>query len=357
VKSPSPVRRSRTLLALLPLGLGLAACGEDTGRVAGGDQPAGDGDQLTVVTSFYPVEFLASRLAGEHAGISTLTSPGVDPHSVELTPRQVAALGDADLVLYSAGMQPAVDRAVESEAGDRAIDLAAHADLLLIGETPDEHQGHSHDEQDEGDPGHDEQDAAHESGPGHDEQDHDEDDAHDGHEHGPEDPHFWLDPERYGQVAEVVAAELSTVDPDHADSYEANLELLLTDLEALDQEFTDGLAQCRSRDLVTTHEAFGYLAHRYDLHLTGITGIAPESEPSPARLAEVTAQVRELDVRTIFGEPLLRDDIARTIAHETGTQVLTLDPIEGVTDSSAGTSYPEIMGANLEALRQGLECS
>lgn len=117
------------------------------------------------------------------------------------------------------------------------------------------------------------------------------------------------------------------------------------------------MAQCRSRELVTTHEAFGYLAHRYDLHQIGITGIAPESEPSPARLAEVTAQVSELGVGAIFAEPILTDAIARTVANETRADVLVLDPIEGITDASAGTDYAEIMRANLDALREGLDCS
>lgn len=341
----------RLALATLPLVLGVAACGgAGDGAGTAGDADGAGTTGVTVVTSFYPIEYLASSLAGEHAEISTLTSAGVDPHDVELTPRQVASLGSADLVLYSAGMQPAVDQAVQTEAGDRAVDLAPHADLLMIGEADGE--DHDHGEHDHGDGDHDHGDEDHENHKDHD----DVHDDHD-HDHGPEDPHFWLDPERYGQVAEVVAGQLSAIDPDNAESYEANLELLLADLEALDQEFTEGLAQCRSRDLVTTHEAFGYLAHRYDLHQTGITGIAPESEPSPARLAEVTAQVRDLGVQAIYAEPILADDIARTIATETGAEVLTLDPVEGITDSSAGTSYPEIMRANLEALREGLGCS
>lgn len=332
---------SLAALTALSLTLGLAGCGDggtDDGPADGGSTDAAQAEQLAVVTSFYPIEYLTARIAGEHAEISPLTAAGVDPHDVELTPRQVAALGSAQVVFYSAGMQPAVDQAIATEAGDRAVDLAPHADLLAIGETPDEHQEHSSDEDDH----------AH----SHDEDDH----AHDDHDHGPEDPHFWLDPQRYGQVAEVIASELSTVDPDNTETYETNLALLLTDLETLDQEFTEGLNECRSRDLVTTHEAFGYLAHRYDLTPRGITGITPDSEPSPARLAEVTAQVRELEVGAIFAEPILRDDIARTIAAETGAEVLTLDPLEGLTDASAGTSYLEIMRANLGALREGLGC-
>ncbi|WP_238154541.1 metal ABC transporter solute-binding protein, Zn/Mn family [Ornithinimicrobium sufpigmenti] len=346
-------------LTALTLMLGLAGCGNGASGGTSGGAGGGNGDggsaggagQLSVVTSFYPIEHLASRVAGEHADVSTLTSAGVDPHDVELTPRQVAALGGADLVLYSAGMQPVVDQAVAAEAADQAVDLAPHADLLLVGESPHDHDGDGHDESDHAHD--DESDHAHD-----DESDHAHDDESDhGHDHGPEDPHFWLDPERYGQVAEVIAAELIAVDPDNAGSYEANLEIVLADLEEMDQEFVEGLAECRSRDLVTTHEAFGYLAHRYDLRQTGITGIAPDSEPSPARLAEVAGQIRDLDVRAIYSEPILQDDIARTIANETGTEVLTLDPVEGVTDDSAGSTYEEIMRANLASLRQGLGCS
>lgn len=325
--SRSPLRGLATLTAL-PLVLGLAACG-DVGGSAGEEADAGS-ERLSVLVSFYPIEHLTSRVAGEHADITTLTSPGVDPHDVELTPRQVASVGSADLVLYTSNMQPAVDQAVQAEAGDRAVDLSPHADLLMMGEAVHEHDGdHEHADADD----------------------------HDGHDHGTEDPHFWLDPERYGQVARGIADELISLDPDNTTDYEANLELLLSDLEALDQEFAEGLAQCRSRELVTTHEAFGYLAHRYDLHQIGITGIAPESEPSPARLAEVTAQVSELGVGAIFAEPILTDAIARTVANETRADVLVLDPIEGITDASAGTDYAEIMRANLDALREGLDCS
>ena len=109
--------------------------------------------------------------------------------------------------------------------------------------------------------------------------------------------------------------------------------------------------------MVTTHDAFGYLGHRYDLHLTGISGISPESEPSPARLAEVAAMVEADGIATIYTEPLLGDAIARTLKDETGVEVLTLDPVEGITDASSGEDYLAVMRANLASLRQGQGCS
>lgn len=318
---------SRALVAALPLSLLLASCagGDDGGE--SGSTVGADGAQLELVASFYPLEYLVTKVAGDHAEVATLTRPGVDPHDVELTPREVGSLGSADLVVYSSGMQPAVDRAVDTQAADHSFDVDDAADLLALGESDEDHAAHA-------DEGHD----------------------HEGHDHGSEDPHFWLDPERYADVTEAVAEQLARIDPEHAADYEANAAALVADLEGLDEEFAAGLAQCESRDLVTTHLAFGYLALRYDLHQTGITGISPESEPSAARLAEITAQVRDQGITTIYAEPLLSSDIAQTVAQESGAQVLTLDPADGLTDASAG-DYLGIMRANLEALRDGLGCS
>ena len=310
-------RPPRLLAACLAAALSLTACGTS----AGPEQDAGGGTRLSLVASFYPLEYLAQRVAGEHAEVTALTAPGVDPHELELSPRAVGSLGTADLVVFQAGMQPAVDEAVASQAADHSFDVAPLADLAPLDDDTGEHG------------------------------------ADDGHDHGPEDPHFWLDPQRYGDVALALAEELSAVDPDHAADYAAEAEALVADLERLDRELEEGLADCRSREVVTTHDAFGYLGARYDLHVTGITGISPDSEPSPARLAEVAALVEDLGVSTVYAEPLLSPAIAETVAAETGAQVLTLDPVDGLGRAQDGGDYLEIMRANLAALREGQGCS
>lgn len=338
---------SRGLVAALPLTLLLASCGSaGTDGEGTGAGAAGDGAQVEVVASFYPLEYLVTRVAGDHAEVTSLTRPGVDPHDVELTPREVGSLGSADLVVFSSGMQPAVDQAVETQAADHAFDVDGAANLLALGESDEDHDAHA-------------AEGAHADDEGHTNADDHADDEHaddDGHDHGGEDPHFWLDPERYADVAEAVAERLAGVAPEHAADFEANAAALVADLEELDAELATGLAECETRELVTTHEAFGYLAQRYDLHQTGITGISPESEPSAARLAEITTQVRDEGITTIYAEPLLSSSIAETVAQETGARVLTLDPADGLTDASAG-DYLDIMRANLQALRDGLGCS
>lgn len=315
---------TRTALALAATALLLTACGSA--------EPGGDGDQVTVVTGFYPLEYAAQRIVGDVPGVAveTLASAGVDAHDLELTPRQVASVQDADLVVYSAGLQAAVDTAVTDQAPARSLDVASVVDLL---------EAHHHDHDD------------------HDSHDSHDDEGHEGHDHGGIDPHFWLDPLRYAVAGEAIAGELAELDPAHADAYRANAEQFTADLRALDTEFTDTLASCQQHTLVTTHEAFGYLAERYGFEQVGITGITPDAEPSPARMAEITDAVKALDVTAVYAQSTLGRDLADVISSETGTQVLVLDPIESITDASAGTDYLEVMRANLESLRQGQGCA
>lgn len=320
--SPSPPRRrSRRCTALLALaGLGaLAACGD-----AGGPDPGAAGG-VEVITSIYPLTYVVERVGGE-AGpeVTSLTAPGADPHDLELTPRQIGSLSGADLVVHAGGMLAPVDDAIAQQAGDSALDVAPVADLL--------------------------------DGEGHDEE-HGDDEGHEGHDHGALDPHFWLDPLRMADVGDAVAERLAQTDPDGAEDYRANAADLRADLEELDADFASGLADCTSRDIVVSHTAFGYLAERYDLHQIGITGLTAEAEASPARLAQITRQVQDSGVDTVYAEVILGSDLAEAIARETGAEVAVLDPVEGITEESAGADYLEVMRANLQTLRTGQGCS
>jgi zinc transport system substrate-binding protein len=132
-----------------------------------------------------------------------------------------------------------------------------------------------------------------------------------------------------------------------------------TELRGLDSSYRSGLTRCESDILVTTHAAFGYLTDRYGLRQEPITGLSPEGEPDPARLAEIEDLIREEHVTTVFTEPLASSDVADTIARETGTKVAVLNPIEGLTDAERanGDDYFSIMRTNLEALRGALGCT
>ncbi len=171
------------------------------------------------------------------------------------------------------------------------------------------------------------------------------------------DPHFWLDPTRLTAVSTLIEQRLAKADAAGAATYAANLATLTADLGTLDDEFRTGLASCANKDLVTSHEAFGYLAAHYGLTQVGISGLSPEEEPNPATLARVTDFVRANKVRTIYYETLINPAIAETVAKETGARTAVLDPIEGVTDDSEGDDYFAIMRSNLKNLKEGQPCT
>ncbi len=275
---------------------------------------------MNVRTAFYPLQWITEQVGGAAASVASLTPPGAEPHDLELTPRDVAAVGDADLVVFLSDFQPAVDEAVEQEASDTSFDAAENTDLDLT-YTPIE----------EG-----------------------EEEAE---EAGSTDPHFWLDPMRLAEVADALAEQLGELDPDNAETFTENADELRTLLEELDAELTEGLSACESTDLVTSHNAFGYLAQAYGLTQVGITGLTPEEEPSAEDLAEVATFVEENDVRTIYYETLVSPAIAEAVAGETGARTALLDPLEGLSDDSEGSDYLEVMRSNLDNIRAGQPCS
>ncbi|BBH66609.1 zinc ABC transporter substrate-binding protein [Actinoplanes sp. OR16] len=304
------MRRLAPALALL---LVLSGCG--------GASTGSDG-KLSVVTAFYPLQFISERVGGDVVSVSNLTKPGAEPHDVELNARQVGEITDADLVVYLSGFQPAVDDAVKQNGGDHAFDAASSIELLSAAEA-DEH--------------------AHEG-----------EEAHAEESTGGTDPHFWLDPTRLATVAGQVAVKLGEADPDNAAAFQSRAKELQDELQNLDGEFKTGLKSCERHELVTSHTAFHYLADRYGLTQIGITGIDPEAEPSPQRLAAVAEEAKEHGATTIFFETLVSPKVAETLAREVGAQTAVLDPLEGLSDENA--DYFSVMRANLTALTKALGC-
>ncbi|GAA2746252.1 zinc ABC transporter substrate-binding protein [Terrabacter aerolatus] len=314
----APPRRVLTaLVAATALVLTAAACSSGSGA---------DTSQGAVVTSFYPLQFATQQITGGTVPVTVLTKPGAEPHDLELAPQDIATMTKARLVVYSDGFQPAVDEAMAEVQPSSVLDVADAARLTLTAAEEEGHAGES---------------AA----------------QHGAHDHSGNDPHFWLDPQRYADVAKAIGARLAEDDPAHAAAYDRNTAAFVAKLTTLDGELRTGLASCRSKVLVTSHAAFGYLAQRYGLEQHGITGISPEAEPSAAGLQQIADLVRKEGVTTIFQETLVEAHFAETVAGSTGAQVATLDPLEGITSSSAGTDYFEVMRSNLSALQKGLGCS
>ncbi|MFF9483733.1 metal ABC transporter substrate-binding protein [Streptomyces sp. NPDC014676] len=316
------------LAAVTALGLGtLTACSSDSAA-------AGDSDKFDVVASFYPMAFLAERIGGEHVSVTSLTEPGQEPHDLEISAKQTAQLEESDAALYLKGLQPSVDEAIGQSPVETKIDAAT---LTSLEEHGTEAGGHEEEHSEEE----------------HSEEEHSEEEH--GHEHeGGKDPHIWLDPVKYAEVAEGVGKAFEKADPDHAADYRKNTAALVGELNELDEKFETGLADKKNSVFITTHAAFGYLAERYGLTEEAISGLDPETEPSGARVKELQEMAKADGVTTVFYETLVSDKTAKTLAGDTGLKTDVLDPVEGITDASRGDDYFQVMEANLKALQAAL---
>ncbi|MDR7087457.1 zinc transport system substrate-binding protein [Aeromicrobium panaciterrae] len=308
------MKKHPALLAIVPLVALLAACG------AG----AKDDGKTSVIASFYPYAFIAQQVGGSFVNVQNLTAPGAEPHDLELKPKQVAAVQEADLVIYQNHFQAAVDSAVD-QAGRTKKDTVDVARLITLDAASGE-EGEHHD-------------------------------AEDGHDHDEDtDPHVWLDPQNMRVITNAVEVQLSKVDPAHAVEYRANADRLLAKLDKLGIQFKEGLAACRTRTIVTSHAAFHYLAAQFNLTQVPIAGIDPSNEPSPSQLADITKLVRKDGITTVFTEELVSPAIADTIARETGAKTATLDPIEGLSDDTKDENYVTLMEKNLATLQKANSC-
>jgi zinc transport system substrate-binding protein len=276
----------------------LSACGSD----GNGDRS----DALSVVASFFPVADAARNVGGEFVDVRNLTPAGVEPHEYELTSRDVDRIADAGVVFYvGSDFQPAVEEAAGRRDGP-TVDVAAR----LLDETAG-------------------------------------------------DPHFWLDPALMSKAVDRVRAGLAKADPDHVERYRANASTYKAKLAALDAEYRAALATCARREIVTAHAAFSYLARRYRLEQRAITGVTPDAEPDPRRLADLSDLIRREGVTTVFYEELVPRDFADTLAKDAGVKTDVLNPIEGLSrdDLDAGEDYISTMRSNLTALARALDCS
>jgi len=301
----------RLLALTMTAALAAAGCGADTSEPSAGE------DKPAVVASFYPLVFAAEGVGGDLVEVENLTAPGIEPHDLELSADQVRSLSDADLILYlGGGFQPALEDVVSGLDESRALDVLEGRGFLESAES-ESHEGEEED---------------HES---------------------TADPHVWLDPTIMAEIVDQVAVRLSRIDPAHKKVYLDNAAQLDSRLENVDRKFNTVLSHCRTRDIVTSHDAFGYLAARYDLDQASISGIDPEAEPSPGRLAQVARFVEEHDVGTIFFEELVSPKVAETIAAETGARTEMLSPLESAPPSG---DYVDAMEANLAVLTRALDC-
>lgn len=264
-------------------------------------------EKLKVVASFYPLGEFAKQVGGDLVDVETITPAGAEPHDYEPTPKQIGDIYASDVFLYNGnGLDSWAEKiAVGLSTEIITNEMSTSINPLIVN-----------------------------------------------------DPHFWLDPNLAVDELEVILQILTTADPQNINTYARNFAFYVTALQALADEYATGLADCQQQTIVTSHDAFAYLASEYNFNVVALAGLSPEAEPSAGRLAEVTKLAKDNNIKYIYFETLVSPKLAQTIADEVGAQTLVFNPLEGLTNEelAAGNNYISVMQTNLQNLRTGMIC-
>ncbi|QAY65784.1 metal ABC transporter substrate-binding protein [Paenibacillus protaetiae] len=299
----------------------LSGCGKTSGH-------ANDG-KLNVAVTFYPMYEFTKQVAGEHANVTALIPPSVEPHDWEPSAKDMTIIQNADVFVYNGLIEGWADSALSAAPNDKRIAVQASKGISLIEGTAEEEEEH--------------------------EEDHEEDHGSHGEEQAL-DPHVWLSPVLAQQEVSAIEQALEQADPAHKADYKTNAAAYIAKLKQLDQDYRAGLQNVKKKSFVTQHAAFGYLAKEYGLTQIPIAGLSPDQEPSPENMAEIVKFAKQNDVKTIFFETLVDPKVARTVADEIGAKTDVLNPLEGLTDEDKTNhlDYISIMTNNLKALQKAL---
>ena len=326
---------------LTTVALALASCGAD-----GPNRSAAQEGEVRVIATTTHVADLARAVGGDRAGVDSLLTPGSDPHDYEPRPSDARALAGADVVLRSGGDIDEWFGGLVESAGTDAPTVSLLESVRTI-EGDDDHAEEEHGEEAHGD----------EEG----EEEHGEEGSAEG---AGLDPHWWQDPTNAMAAVMEIRDALVAADPEGREIYAANADAHVAELRALDEAIAAcmGSIPAEDRKLVTTHDALGYFAQRYDIDVVGLVvpALTTRAQPSAGAVAELTDAIDDEGVETIFPESQLPAGLEQAIADEAGAQVgpgLWTDSL-GPQDSGAAT-YLEAMRFNAQAMADGFggDCS
>lgn len=307
-------RKIRISLALCLILLSLVGCSTKTT-----DKPAANDKDTTlkVVASFYPMADFAEKIGGDKVSVTCLVAPGMEAHDWEPSTTDMALLEEADLfIINGAGMEPWATDLIQSLSNKNLVVVDASEGLTLLEETEN----------------------------------------HDGHDHGDKDPHIWLNPLYAKHQMAVMMAAFKNHDGKNSQTYEANYETWATKCDELDQNFRETLSPLNKKDILVSHQAFGYLCDAYGLNQIAIEGLSPEGEPNPARMAEIVNFMNQHHTKVIFYEENTSPKVAEAIARDTGAETMVLNPLESLSQEQldAGEDYFSVMTTNLKGLHHAL---
>lgn len=291
---------------------------------------------LKVYASVYPMYDFAKKIAGDKLDVEMLMPQGTEPHGWEPDTDTIKNLENADMLIYNgAGLEDWTDKVIDSLSNKNLKVVEASEGVELIKSSHDhEEEEHDHEAAEEN-----KNHEAHEE-------------EHEGHNHGPMDPHVWTSPKNAKIEMENIKNAFCELDKENADYYESNYEKYAKMLDELDAKYSEKLSALPNKTIVVSHEAYGYLCKDYGLNQLGIKGVNAETEPDAKKMAEIINYVKENKITTIFTEELIDPKVSKIIADETGCVVKVLSPIEGLSEEQIKNKedYFSIMEENLENL-------
>ncbi len=273
-------------------------------------------EKMHVVASFYPLYYFATRIGSDKVDVTNITPAGAEPHEYEPTAQDVARIESSDLLILNGGGLEAWGENISRNLDPQKTRIVIAGEALTTEEMEEDGKAMT-------------------------------------------DPHIWLSPKLAKTMVDRIAEGFVVAHAQDTAFFHANAAALKADLDRLDTEYGQSLANCATKDIVTSHMAFGYLADAYGLRQRAIAGLSPDAEPSPRQLTDVAAFAKQNRVKYIFFESLVSPKLSETIAAEIGAKTLVLNPLEGLTNDelNQGKNYLTEMKSNLVNLRIALACA
>jgi zinc transport system substrate-binding protein len=287
-------------------------------------------NKLKVVTTFYPLTYLAQQIGGDQIEVTQLIPNNTELHGWEPSASHIMATEDADIILYNGAgadhwMEHDIIPALSTNHTRTVVETTDG--LTLIANQEQEHEEETGEEE---------------------------------HDHGEYDPHTWISPYMAKQQAEKIYNTLIAVDPSHESYYNQNWQNLKTQLEGLDTAYSAGLSNASKSVIFVSHEAYGYLAERYGFTQHGVIGLSADEQPSAATIADIVEEMEEHQIYVLYVDPVYSTEYIQTIKTEVQTQTgqtvtvlrlyLMLGPVDDI-------DYYAQLQSNLSNLETGLGAS
>ncbi|WP_370694079.1 MULTISPECIES: metal ABC transporter substrate-binding protein [Peribacillus] len=287
-------------------------------------------EKIHIVTTFYPMYEFTKNITQDKAQVDLLIPSNIEPHDWQPTPKDMAAIQKADLVVYNSPFMETWIMSIQESLGKGQPLFIEASEGISLMEGTEEDSDHDNGESDR-----------------HDEESHDED-------HKQLDPHVWLSPVLAQKEVQTITDAIVKQDPENKDYYERNSKNYIQQLKELDELYRTTLDKPSNKEMITQHAAFGYLAKEYGLTQVPIAGLSPSEEPSPAKLAELKKYAKEHQINVIYFEETTSPKVAQTLAGELGAETEVLNTLEGLSkeDQEKGLGYIEVMKNNLKSLEK-----